>query len=331
MNNLTDAKYYKKINSNVECLLCPHSCIISKDKTGVCGVRKNLDGRLFSTIYGELTATSNDPIEKKPLYHFYPAKGIFSIGTKGCNLSCPYCQNWHISQNLSVRTSYYSPKEIVNAALQNNSIGIAYTYSEPIIWIEYILDCSKLAREKGLKNVYVTNGFINPEPLEDILEYADAMNIDLKSFREDTYRKIMKGGLSNVLQTIERVYQSCHLELTTLVVTGVNDSIQEMHDIIEWINSVDKNIPWHISRYYPCYNYDAPSTDIDFMLKIYDEAVLKLNYVYCGNIAGSHGRSDTICPNCKSIAISRSGYMTAIEMCKNGKCSNCGYDLNIKQ
>ncbi len=330
MNKQKEAKYYTSISDDkVKCLLCPHNCVIKNDKAGICGVRKNINGKLFSTIYGETTGASMDPIEKKPLYHFYPGKDILSIGTKGCNLKCPYCQNWHISQDLSVRTSYIEPADIADIADEKDSIGIAYTYSEPFIWFEYILDYSKVIRSKGLKNVFVTNGFIETDPLNELLDYSDAMNIDLKSFRDETYKKVQKGNLQKVLQTIQMAHKKCHIELTTLAVTGMNDDLGELHEMIDWISSLDKNIPWHISRYYPNYKYDAPPTDIDFMLKLHDEAMKKLNYVFCGNIPGSYGGSDTICPSCKTTVISRSGYMTSLKEIKNGKCRKCGFDLKI--
>ncbi len=330
MIKLKQARYYEVISEDkIQCRLCPHNCKIQNDKSGICGVRKNDQGKLYTTIYGEVTGFSMDPIEKKPLYHFHPGSDILSIGTKGCNFKCPYCQNWHLSQDINVKSSYYDPEEIVNAASKKGSTGIAYTYSEPFIWFEYVLDCSRLARSKNLKNVFVTNGFINEEPLKELLEYSDAMNIDLKSFREDTYRKIMKGNLHDVKETIVTANKKCHVELTTLIVTGINDNMDELREMIDWIASIDKNIPWHISRYYPNYQYDAPPTNIDFMLKLCDEANQKLNYVFCGNISGSYGHSDTVCPSCKATVISRSGYYTEIKALQDGKCGNCGFDLKI--
>jgi pyruvate formate lyase activating enzyme len=325
-----EAQYYnQKPDNKVQCLLCPHNCIISQGKTGICGTRQNIDGRLVTLIYGEVTGISMDPIEKKPLYHFCPGTDILSIGTKGCNFKCSFCQNWHISQDLNVNSNFYKPEDIVRIALERDSIGIAYTYSEPFIWFEYIMDCSKLARDSSLKNVYVTNGFINPEPLRDILEYADAMNIDLKYFRDDTYKRISNGRLNSVLDTIKAANRECHIELTTLIVTGINDDIGEMKDIIDFIYSVDPDIPWHISRYHPSFKYDAPATDIDFMMRVYEEARKKLRFVYCGNISSSYPGSDTVCPSCNNTVISRSGYHVSIEVLKNGKCGKCGSDLNI--
>ncbi|HPQ51963.1 MAG TPA: AmmeMemoRadiSam system radical SAM enzyme [Spirochaetota bacterium] len=327
-----EARYYRKTGNNtVQCQLCPHNCRIGEGNHGICGVRENEGGTLYSTIYGEVTAVAMDPIEKKPLYHFHPGSGILSIGTKGCNFKCPYCQNWNISQDLRAHTSRYTPEQIVNLAKDNGSDGIAYTYSEPMIWCEYVMDCAELARSRGLYNVMVTNGFVNMEPLDDLLTCIDAMNIDLKSFREDSYRREQKGALSPVLKTIERAAGACHVELTTLIVTGLNDTFEEMQDIIDWIAALDRGIPWHISRYYPGYKYDSPATDIDFMLEVYDRAVKKLDYVFCGNIAGSYGRSDTLCPVCRSVVISRTGYRVRTGTLKEGACAECGTALKIVQ
>lgn len=325
-----EAQYYiKKSDGTTSCVLCPHNCELQKNKHGICGARKNVDGKLVSLIYGEVTAVSMDPIEKKPLYHFFPGSDILSIGTKGCNFKCLFCQNWHISQDMNAASEYYPPEYVVKQAKEKNSIGIAYTYSEPFIWFEYVMDCSKLAKENNLKNVFVTNGYINPEPLKDILAYADAMNIDLKSFRDETYKKISKGSLQPVLDTIKSASKKCHIELTTLIVTGINDDLKEMKDIINFIYSIDPDIPWHISRYHPGYKYDAPPTDINFMMRVYYEAIKKLNYVYCGNISGSYETGDTKCPECKSVVISRRGYNVSIKALESNKCKKCGNDLKI--
>jgi pyruvate formate lyase activating enzyme len=327
-----EARHYIKTgNGGVQCQLCPHNCRIAEGHHGICGVRENEQGTLYSSIYGEVTAVAMDPIEKKPLYHFHPGSGIISIGTKGCNFKCSYCQNWNISQDLTAKTSQYTPEEIVTLAVKNGSDGIAYTYSEPMIWFEYVMDCAAFARSKGLYNVMVTNGFINREPLDDLLGCIDAMNIDLKSFREDSYKREQKGSLSPVLRTIEQAAPSCHVEVTTLIVTGLNDTMEEMQGIIDWIAEIDKRIPWHISRYYPNYKYDSPATDIDFMLEVYDRAIKKLDYVFCGNISGSYGRSDTLCPVCRSVVIARSGYRVTLGTLKNGTCSQCGTALKIIQ
>lgn len=322
--------YVKQEGGVVQCRLCPHNCVIRDGKYGICGARKNTGGTLITEIYGHLTAIAMDPIEKKPLYHFYPGSSILSIGTKGCNMKCPYCQNWHISQDRTARTSLYSSSDIVSAALREGSVGIAYTYSEPMIWFEYVYDTAIMARDKKLVNVLVTNGFVNREPLEKLLECVDAMNIDLKTFREETMRKVQKARLSDVCDTIRTVHgRGCHVELTTLVVTGINDDMDEMRDIIDFISSIDKNIPWHISRYYPNYQYDQHATDVSFIMKVREEAEKKLNFVYCGNVSSNDAGHDTRCPSCGETVISRIGYSTRIDNLSGRACSRCGFDLGI--
>ncbi len=332
MNAHEAAFYDKQGTGNVRCLLCPHNCVIKDGKHGICGARKNSGGTLVTEIYGRLTAVAMDPIEKKPLYHFHPGTSILSIGTKGCNMKCPYCQNWHISQDPAAHTSYYSSSDIIGSALREGSIGIAYTYSEPIIWFEYVYDTAMMAREKKLVNVMVTNGFINRDPLEKLLGCIDAMNIDLKTFREDTMKKVQKAGLPDVLATIRLAHErGCHIELTTLVVTGINDDMDEMKDIIEFIFSIDRSIPWHISRYYPNYQYDRRATDVSFMMKVHDEAEKKLDFVYCGNVSSNERGHDTHCPSCGATAISRIGYSIRVENLAAGSCSKCGHDLGVIQ
>ncbi len=327
---MKEASYYEKRDGNsVECRLCPHNCKISEDRTGICGVRRNRKGKLYSEIYGQLTSVAMDPIEKKPLYHFYPSSSILSIGTRGCNMKCPYCQNWQISQDLSARTTVYSPEEIAEAASRKDSIGVAYTYSEPVIWFEYVVDTARIVSDRGLKNVLVTNGFINPEPLDELLQYTDAMNIDLKAFNPETYKKVQKATREGVTSTIEQAHGRCHIEITTLLVTGINDTLEEMKEIIDFISSIDKNIPWHISRYYPNYRYNSPATDIDLMMKVCDQAVKKLSYVYCGNIPSGYKGNDTACPSCGALLIERSGYFTGIKNCEAGICKKCGYQTGI--
>ena len=326
-----EALYYKKKdNVDAECLLCPHHCIIKPDKAGVCGVRVNKDGRLIASNYGEVTSIAMDPVEKKPLYHFYPGTEILSIGTKGCNLKCPFCQNWSISQDTEARSSFRSPEEIVNMAIVSGSIGVAYTYSEPTVWFEYVKDTALLAKEKGLKNVMVTNGYINPEPLEELTKFIDAMNIDLKCYSADAYSKTIKGGLEPVKNTIRRAYElGCFIEVTTLIVTGINDNLDELLEIAEFIASIDKRIPWHLSRYYPSYKYNQPATDVDFLTDVWESAIEILDYVFTGNVHPTDARSDTVCPKCHSVVISRNGYHTVIKELENGRCTQCNYELGI--
>ncbi len=280
-----EAKFYtKKDNLSVSCDLCPHNCFIKNGKTGICGVREVVDGTLYTHTWAKVSSFAIDPIEKKPLYNFFPSSSILSVGTVGCNLKCPFCQNWQISQDVDIRTKTISPEELVKRTLETDSIGIAFTYNEPTLWIEYILETAKIAKNHNLKIVLVTNGQINLEPLQQLLPFVDAMNIDLKSFSGIKYKKILKGDLETTLRTIEVVNKSdCHLEITTLVVTGLNDSIGEMSKIVDWIASINNQIPLHLSRYFPNYNYNEVSTDLDFLQEVYEMAVRKLKYVYLGN------------------------------------------------
>lgn len=325
------AGYYNISDGHVQCELCPHNCIISEGKTGICGVRSNNGGVLYANSYGRITAIHDDPVEKKPLYHFFPGSMILSIGSLGCNLKCPFCQNWSISQDLTTRTNYYSPRDIVDIALENESPGIAYTYNEPMIWAEYVIETSLLARKNGIYNVMVTNGYVNAAPLNDLVNIIDAFNIDLKSFNPSTYKKVMKADLESVIRTIKTVYESSsHVEITTLIVSGINDTMEEMTDIINFISSLDKKIPWHISRYYPNYKYSSEATDLEFIYKVYKQAKKSLDYVYCGNVPVSAEGSDTVCPNCGSVVINRRGYHTVLSNFDHGKCGSCGIDLNFR-
>ncbi|HSV95516.1 MAG TPA: AmmeMemoRadiSam system radical SAM enzyme [Spirochaetota bacterium] len=327
----TEARHYTKgRDGRLECALCPHNCSLTDGKSGICGVRTNIGGTLFSDNYARVSSIAMDPIEKKPLYHFHPGSSILSIGTVGCNMKCSYCQNWHISQNTAASTSYYEPSAVVRSAARQGSVGIAYTYSEPIVWFEYVMDCAKEARKAGLKNVLVTNGFINPGPLDELLGLVDAMNIDLKTFRDETYKKYQRGRLQPVLDAITGAHGRCHIELTTLIVTGINDDIEEMRDIMDWIASVDRKMPWHVSRYYPNCRHDAPATGVGFIMDVCEEARRKLDFVYCGNIPGGRNGSDTLCPSCGGIVIGRNGYSTRIIALDDGRCGRCGADLGVR-
>ncbi len=325
-----EALYYNRKDGITECLLCPHHCMIGDGKAGVCGVRENKGGTLYSSIYGEVTSAAMDPMEKKPLYHFYPGTEIYSIGTRGCNLKCPFCQNWSISQDLRAVSSYRSPEDTVKIALASGSIGIAYTYSEPTIWFEYVRDTALLARKNGLKNVLVTNGYVNPDPLEEFTGFIDAMNIDLKCYSTDVYQKVLKAGLEPVKNTIRKAYElGCFIEVTTLIVTELNDNFDELMDIARFIASIDKKIPWHLSRYHPSYKYKKPATDPDFIAAVWESSIEILDYVFTGNLHPSEARSDTVCPKCHTVIISRKGYHTVIKELDNGKCKQCGYELGI--
>jgi pyruvate formate lyase activating enzyme len=280
------AKYYEKLNDKIHCYLCPHNCVIENGHVGKCNVRLHEDGELFNLNYGEITSMSLDPIEKKPLYYFRPNTYILSAGSFGCNFTCSFCQNYNISQHRP--ESEYMPKEQLVETVLNvkDNIGIAFTYNEPSIWYEYVYDCAKLLKETDENKavVLVTNGFISEEPLKDLLPYVDAMNIDLKSFNNRYYRDICGGNLGPVLKTIELSAKACHVEVTTLLVSGENDSLEEVEEIAKFLGNIDKNIPLHLSRYFPRYKMDNRPTDIEFMFKAESTAKKYLNRVGLGNI-----------------------------------------------
>lgn len=283
---LKEALYYHKLSDNkVQCVLCPQNCLITSGNFGFCGARKNIEGRLFSLIYNRTTGVALDPVEKKPLYHFHPGEYILSLGTKGCNFACPFCQNWHISQNREAMVQEITSTEAVRQALSCGSFGLAYTYNEPFIWFEFVLETAVLARENGLCNVLVTNGYVNPEPLEELLPYIDAMNIDIKSIREDFYKKICHAKLSPVLATARRAKQSAHIEITNLVIPELNDREEDFADLVDWIHdNLGPDTPLHFSRYFPAYKMRLPPTPQDTLEKAYNIAVKKLKRVYLGNV-----------------------------------------------
>ncbi len=283
---MKEALYYKKLeDSKVQCQLCPKRCIIVPGKRGFCAVRKNVDGTLYSEIYGQTTSVALDPIEKKPLYRFHPGTFILSLGTRGCNFACPYCQNWHISQDPDAFTQPITSSEIIRQAKKARSIGIAYTYNEPIIWYEFVLDTAKLARSEGLKNVLVTNGYINQEPFKELLPFIDALNIDLKSMEDSFYRKYCSATLQPVLETIKTAAKSAHVELTNLVIPTLNDKEENFVKLRDWIfENLGAEVPLHFSRYFPCHKMRIPPTSLKTLEKAREIVVQKLKYVYLGNV-----------------------------------------------
>lgn len=323
------ASFYKNLNGKVRCNLCPHNCLISEGKHGSCKVRKNENGKLFSMNYEKFCSLHFDPIEKKPLYHFFPRETIFSVGSVGCNLHCEFCQNWEISQSGVEEFGHLktaSPQKIVDLARERqDNFGIAYTYNEPTVWYEYMFEIAKTASASGLKNVMVTNGFINPEPLDRLLPYMDAFSVDLKAFNEEFYKKFTSSKLEPVLNTLKKIKQSGkHFEITNLVITGTNDNPKEFKQMIDWISKeLGQDTVLHISRYFPTYKMTKPPTSEKTLQKFYDIASEKLNYVYLGNVRSGKGQ-DTFCKNCKSEVISRSGYYTDITGLDNsGNCEKC--------
>jgi len=328
---MKDALFYERLyNGDVKCTLCPHNCVVKEGRIGICRVRKNVEGKLISENYGKICSTYFDPIEKKPLYHYFPGKIIFSVGSLGCNLHCRFCQNWEISQT-GVKDypfiSEVSPVDIVDKALsQKDNIGIAYTYNEPVVWYEFMLDTAKLAHKKRLKNVMVTNGFINPEPLKELIPYIDAFSVDLKAFTDDFYKNYTLSHLDPVLKSIKIIKDAgIHIELTNLLITETNDFERDFMKMTEWIaNEVGSDTVLHISRYFPTYKMNKPATDVAKLLNFYKIAKRRLKYVFVGNVRTEEGQ-DTVCPKCGKVVISRMGYYTHITgLDTSGKCIGCG-------
>ncbi len=274
--------------SKLVCDICPHHCALDDQQTGFCRARSNINGKISASNYGLITSLALDPIEKKPLYHFHPGSLILSVGSFGCNFRCPFCQNYQISMpdSKQTQTSHITPQRLVNMAVSLKSkgnIGIAYTYNEPLIGYEFVLDCAKTAKQNDLINVLVTNGYICKEPLEKLLPYIDALNIDLKAFNEEFYNRI-KGDLDTVKQSIRLSAQNCHVEVTTLIIPGENDSDKEIRDLSRWLSSVCPDIPLHLTRFFPQYQMtDRGATDIGKINALADVAREFLEHVYIGN------------------------------------------------
>ena len=324
---MKEAQFYKKLDNNaVQCQLCPQMCTIEEGKRGMCFGRMNKKGILYAENYGETISISMDPIEKKPLYHFYPGKEILSIGPNGCNLTCDFCQNYTISQQ-KAPTSSLKGEDLIALCKKYNSIGVAYTYTEPLIWYEYILDSAKILNEHDLKVVLVTNGFINPEPLKLLLPYIDAMNIDLKAFTNEFYKTYCSGRLEPVKNTIKIAASQTHLEITNLIITDLNDSRSEIEELVSFVAEVNKEIPLHFSRYFPVYKMNKPPTNPATLEMAYEIGKKKLRYVYVGNI-NLQNTNDTHCPNCNELLIRRAGYYTSVaQIDKDNCCKKCGQKI----
>ena len=311
-----------------KCALCPNNCIIKAEKFGKCHVR-GYDSSLNPVIpfAGRISALAIDPIEKKPLYHFYPGSKILSAGFYGCNLSCPFCQNYHISTKTDFTAKIIEPEEIAEITASSDTIGLAYTYSEPLIHIEWIKETARLVRSRNLKNVLVTNGYINKEAGESILENIDALNIDLKSFNENFYKNELGGSVEPVKDFIKLAASKTHIEVTTLVIPGKNDSEKEIEMIASFIASINNSIPFHLSCYHPAYKYSVERTDPEKVIKLAAIASNYLEYVYVGNTGLAE--NNTKCPSCNNLLVKRSGYNAGIKGIKNGICDNCGKKINL--
>ena len=322
--------YEKQDNGIVRCNLCAHRCRINPDKIGICGVRENRDGVLYSLVYGTLVAENIDPIEKKPFFHVLPASSSYSIATAGCNFACAFCQNHEISQmpraTRMIAGDEVSPQDIVRQAKKSGCKTIAYTYTEPTIYFELAYDTAKIAQDFDIKNVFVTNGFMTPEMIEMIAPYLAAANVDLKSFRDEFYKKQCGAKLAPVLDSLKKMKSlGIWVEITTLLIPTLNDSEEELKDIAEFIASLGGETPWHISRFHPQFKKrDLPPTPLSSLhraAQIGEKAGLK--YVYCGNVPGNKGEN-TYCFNCRHLLIERNGFRVAGVNLTGDKCANCG-------
>ena len=326
------ARYFDKLDGQkVQCQLCPHNCIIHNDKVGICRQRKNVSGILYSLNYGKIVSLSLDPMEKKPLYHFHPGKRIMSAGTNGCNLGCQFCQNWTISQENSP-TEDITPGRLMALATQYNTKFIAYTYNEPFVWYEYVLESAKAAKKHGFKNVLVTNGYVNLDPFKELLPYISAMNIDIKSVNDDFYQRLCKARLESVFEIAKIARGKTHIEITNLVITGENDKVHEFEEMARWVaDNLGRDTPLHFSAYFPSHKLDNPATRVETLITAYRIAKRHLDFVYLGNVATAKEGMDTDCCKCGAKLIVREGYQIKIgNLTPNGKCNHCGSENNIK-
>ncbi|HDP88492.1 MAG TPA: AmmeMemoRadiSam system radical SAM enzyme [Thioalkalivibrio sp.] len=352
-----EARYYTTLeDGKVLCTLCPHDCHIPEGARGACAVRYNRGGHLYTLVYDRVVSRLVEPVEKKPLFHFHPGSTAYSIGTVGCNMRCAFCQNWEISQWAKEHLPKHAsgsapmplvcpalselegrvpgepvtPEGIVESALAAGATSIAYTYTEPTIFYELAYDTAVLARQQGLKNIFVTNGFISEQPLRDLAEVLDAANVDLKFFSDESYRHISRARLEPILDAIRLYHElGVWVEVTTLVIPGVNDSEQELKDIAEFVHSVGEDVPWHVSKFYPAWKMmDTAVTPVETLrraVEIGQEAGLR--YVYEGNVPGERSES-TWCPHCGALLIERHGFRVRANRIQNGACPDCGTSID---
>ncbi len=328
---MREARLYRKKGSNcVVCDLCAHHCRLQDGEHGRCSVRQNISGVLYSLVYGRIVAQQIDPIEKKPLFHILPGSLSYSISTVGCNFKCTHCQNYSISQPLDldkdrVPGKNCSPAQVVNQAVRNGCKSISYTYVEPTVFFEFAYDCATIAHEKGLKNIFVSNGFMTDKATRLLASKLDAINIDIKSFSEEFYQKICSARLRPVLETVRLMKEmDVWVEVTTLLIPGLNDSDEELSKIAQFIHSVDPSIPWHVSAFHPTHNMlDRPSTKISDLRRARNIGVENgLKHVYEGNVPGEGGEN-SFCPACGTEVIRRYGFSVQVNQLKEGCCHQC--------
>ncbi len=319
--------------AQVRCNLCPNMCVILPGKRGACKVRENRGGRLYSVNYGQVTSIGLDPVEKKPLFHFHPGSLVLSLGTYGCNFTCRFCQNWQISQMTPLCTML-SPKQAVDTCVSYkerypNTVGMAYTYNEPTVWYEFVKECAEEAKTQGFANVLVTNGYIGKEALSELLPLIDAMNVDVKAWHGDFYRRIAGGRIEPVLDTVATAFDAgTWVEITYLVVPGENDKGEDIKGLAGWLSDIDPGIPLHLSRYFPAYRHYRPPTSLASLERLREIAREKLDYVYIGN-AWKKGYADTLCPQCGELLLERGTLeLEGAYLCE-GTCPKCHRGLDI--
>ncbi len=329
-----EAILYEKVNNELKCNLCSHRCVIKMGRRGICGVRENKGGKLYTLVHSKAIASHIDPIEKKPFFHFHPGAEVLSISTAGCNFRCKHCQNSEISQiskgNGNIIGKFLPPGEVVEIAKKENARGISYTYTEPTIFFEYAYDTAKLAHKENLHNNFVTNGYMTEDALNMINPYLDAANVDIKAFTDKFYREICGARLEPVLDTIKRMKKlGIWIELTTLIIPTLNDSADELKQIAEFIKNLDAGIPWHVSRFHPYYKLnDLPPTPVETLIRAREIGLeAGLRYVYTGNIPGDAGEN-TYCYNCGELLINRSGFSVVENKVVNSRCFNCGVKID---
>ncbi|MFQ3549002.1 MAG: AmmeMemoRadiSam system radical SAM enzyme [Armatimonadota bacterium] len=338
---LPQALLWEKVDdAGSKCGMCQRRCVIKENDTGYCGTVANVGGVLYTLIYGVISSAASDPIEKKPVFHFMPSSSVFSIGTLGCNFKCKFCQNWQIAYSDAIEPNRHcqrdiSPDAVVESAIENNCQGIAWTYNEPAIWVNYALDCAKLAKKSNLYTVYVTNGYSTPEALDLIAPYLDVYRVDIKSMNDDFYKKLIKVGSSQGIREVaERAKHKwdMHIECVTNIIPGWNDSDEEIKQMADWIiHKLGDDTPWHLTRFFPnAQMNDVPPTSPETLIRCVKTAKEQgLKFVYIGNIAIPLGEN-TYCPNCGKLNIERDIYTTKIVgLAPNGNCKYCGENLNI--
>jgi len=332
-----EAYLYESLNEKkTRCNLCNHRCVIKNGRRGICGVRENQEGILKTLVYGKLVAGNIDPIEKKPLFHVFPGSLSYSIATVGCNFKCLFCQNADIAQmpsdhNGMIMGDFFTPEDIVDAAIKGNCKSIAYTYTEPTVYFEFAYDTAKIAHEKGILNVFVTNGYMTSEAIEMISPYLDAANVDLKAFNEKFYKEICKAKIEHVKETLIQMKSlGIFMEVTTLLIPGLNDDRHELEMLAEFlVESLGPETPWHISGFYPTYKLlDRPSTPLKTLIMAREIGIKTgLKYVYTGNVP-SENSENTFCYKCNNLLIDRQGFYVKKNLIENGRCAHCGAHID---